>query len=85
MPALLIRSAVLDTSLIVVTGGIMESAENELLYLKENPKAIFFTDFDGTITLKDCMKLFPKAFLDPSLLLLSYCFHSVMKLRDARR
>ncbi|BAE56561.1 unnamed protein product [Aspergillus oryzae RIB40] len=31
----------------------MESPEYELLYLKENPKAIFFTDFDGTITLKD--------------------------------
>lgn len=24
-----------------------------LPYLKDNPKVIFFTDFDGTITLKD--------------------------------
>lgn len=65
--AILIRSAVLERSSIVITGGIMESPENELLYLKENPKAIFFTDFDGTITLKDCMILFPKAFLGLSL------------------
>ncbi|KAE8382368.1 putative phosphoserine phosphatase [Aspergillus bertholletiae] len=31
----------------------MEVIENGLPYLKGNPKAIFFTDFDGTITLED--------------------------------
>ncbi|CAG8236008.1 unnamed protein product [Penicillium salamii] len=31
-----------------------ESAEASLPYMKTSPKAIFFTDFDGTITLDDC-------------------------------
>ncbi|KAL4867190.1 hypothetical protein BDV12DRAFT_198400 [Aspergillus spectabilis] len=30
------------------------SAEEGLRYLRGDPKAIFFTDFDGTITLQDC-------------------------------
>ena len=28
-------------------------AASSLLYMKTNPKIIFFTDFDGTITLQD--------------------------------
>lgn len=30
---------------------------SELPYLKTKPKIIFFTDFDGTITLKDSRSL----------------------------
>jgi 2-hydroxy-3-keto-5-methylthiopentenyl-1-phosphate phosphatase len=28
--------------------------QEELEYLQGDPKVIFFTDFDGTVTLQDC-------------------------------
>lgn len=39
------------------------SASN-LPYMKTNPKIIFFTDFDGTITLQDSNDFLVLAFLE---------------------
>lgn len=38
----------------------MGSQIQDLPYLKTNPKYIFFTDFDGTITLQDSKLMFTK-------------------------
>jgi hypothetical protein len=43
----------------------LESMAEGLPYLKGSSKAIFFTDFDGTITLEDCKRFMFWPFSSP--------------------
>jgi hypothetical protein len=44
-------------------GHNLESMEEGLPYLRGSSKAIFFTDFDGTVTLEDCKRFMLWTFL----------------------
>ena len=58
--------------------------EDELPAMKNNPKYIFFTDFDGTITLEDSMS-HPAVFSHPSLFPLLCILRQLPKLGLIKR